>query len=90
VTNRQAANGGTMGDVHVVPKAAEWAVESNGQERESFDTQTAAINWACHLVRAEGGELVIHGMNGHARSTAEAAARPSSAGINRVVPGRPA
>ena len=56
-----------MADVHVVPAGDEWAVEVDGQTRDSFATQNEAITRGGQLAGEEGGELVIHGADGQIR-----------------------
>jgi hypothetical protein len=38
-------------------------VRTRGQVRESFESHLDAINWACHLAKAEGEELVVHAVD---------------------------
>jgi hypothetical protein len=56
-----------MSDVHVVPSGDNWALEVDGQQRESFDTQDGAIQQGRQLAEEENGELVIHGEDGQIR-----------------------
>ena len=53
-----------MSDVHVVPSGDGWALEVDGQERDTFDTQDEAIQEGRQLAEEENGELVIHGEDG--------------------------
>jgi hypothetical protein len=56
-----------MTDVHVVTTDGGWALEVDGQERGSFDTQDEAIQQGRQLAEEEQGELVIHGEGGQIR-----------------------
>jgi hypothetical protein len=56
-----------MSDVHVVPSGDEWAIEVDGQKRDSFSTQDKAISRGREVADQEQGELVIHGQDGKAR-----------------------
>jgi Uncharacterized protein conserved in bacteria (DUF2188) len=56
-----------MSDVHVVPAGDEWAVEIDGEQRNTFKTQNEAITRGGQLAGEEGGELVIHGQDGQIR-----------------------
>jgi hypothetical protein len=51
------------GQVDVIPTRHGWVVHTRGQVRETFQGHLDAINWACHLAKAEGAELVIHAVN---------------------------
>jgi hypothetical protein len=51
------------GQVDVSPTRDGWVVQTRGQVRETFQGHLDAINWACHLAKAEGEELVIHAVN---------------------------
>jgi len=57
------------GQIDVVPTRDGWVVQTRGQVRESFDSHLDAINWACHLAKAEGEELVIHAATWTERGT---------------------
>jgi hypothetical protein len=57
------------GDIDVVPTRDGWVVRTRGQVRESFESHLDAINWACHLAKAEGEELVVHAVNWSGRDT---------------------
>jgi Uncharacterized protein conserved in bacteria (DUF2188) len=48
-----------MSDVHVVPSGDGWALEVNGQERDTFDTQGEALQEGRQLAEDQNGELVI-------------------------------
>jgi hypothetical protein len=48
------------GQLDVIPTRDGWVVRVRGQVRETFESHLDAINWACHLAKAEGEELVIH------------------------------
>ena len=52
-----------MGDVHVVTDGDGWALEVDGQKRDSFSTQNEAITRGRQMADAEQGELVIHGQD---------------------------
>ena len=56
-----------MSDVHVVPSGDKWALEVDGQQRDTFPTQNEAITHGRTLAGAEGAELVIHGEDGQIR-----------------------
>ena len=56
-----------MSDVHVVPSGDGWALEVDGDERETFDTQAEAIEAGRELASSESGELVVHGQDGQIR-----------------------
>jgi hypothetical protein len=56
-----------MGDVHVVPNGDDWALEVEGQQRDSFRTQNEAITRGRQLAEEEQGELVVHGEGGEVR-----------------------
>ena len=56
-----------MSDVHVVPSGDDWALEVEGQQRDSFPTQTEAITRGRQLAEQEQGELVVHGEGGEVR-----------------------
>ena len=49
--------------IDVIPTRDGWVVQTRGQVRESFESHLDAINWACHLAKAEGAELVVHAVN---------------------------
>ena len=57
------------GQVDVIPTRNGWVVQTRGQVRESFESHLDAINWACHLAKAEGEELLIHTVNWSERDT---------------------
>jgi hypothetical protein len=56
-----------MSDVHVVPSGSDWALEVDGQKRDSFSTQNEAITHGRQLAEEEQGELVVHGEGGQVR-----------------------
>ena len=56
-----------MSDVHVTPIGDGWAIQVNGDERETFDTQQEAIDRGREVADAEEGELVVHGEGGEIR-----------------------
>jgi hypothetical protein len=56
-----------MADVHVVPSGDRWALEVDGQERDTFSTQNEAITRGRALAEDEGSELVVHGEDGAVR-----------------------
>jgi hypothetical protein len=56
-----------MSDVHVVPSGDEWALEVDGQERNTFPTQNEAIIRGRSLADNEGSELVVHTEDGSIR-----------------------
>ena len=70
-----------MSDVHVVPSGDDWAIEVDGDERESFDTQAEAIDRGRELAESQGSELVVHGEDGQIRDKA------SHGGDPRDIPG---
>lgn len=49
-----------MGDVHVVASGERWAVEVDGERRDTFESRGEAITRAGQLAGEERGELVIH------------------------------
>ena len=51
------------GQVDVIPTRHGWVVQTRGQVRETFQGHLDAINWACHLAKAEGEELVVHAVD---------------------------
>ena len=53
-----------MGDVHVVASGERWAVEVDGERRDTFESRGEAITRAGQLAGEERGELVIHLQNG--------------------------
>jgi hypothetical protein len=57
------------GQVDVIPTRDGWVVQTRGEVRESFKSHLDAINWGCHLAKAEGVELVIHAVNWSERGT---------------------
>jgi hypothetical protein len=56
-----------MSDVHVVPSGDDWALEVEGEQRDSFRTQNEAITRGRQLAEEEQGELVVHGEGGEVR-----------------------
>ena len=56
-----------MSDVHVVPSGDDWALEVEGQQRDTFRTQNEAITRGRQLAEEEQGELVVHGEGGEVR-----------------------
>ncbi len=58
-----------QGDVHVVQRGNEWAVESEGSQRASskHKTQTAAITAARAQAKRNKSELLVHGRDGKIR-----------------------
>jgi hypothetical protein len=56
-----------MSDVHVTPSGDGWAIQVDGDERGTFDTQQAAIDRGREVAEAEDGELVVHGEGGEIR-----------------------
>jgi hypothetical protein len=59
-----------MPDVHVVPDGDDWALEVDGQKRDSFRTQNEALTRGRQLAQEEGSELVTHGEDGQIREKA--------------------
>jgi Uncharacterized protein conserved in bacteria (DUF2188) len=57
------------GDVHVVQRGQEWAVESEGSQRASskHKTQTAAITAGRAQAKRNKSELLVHGRDGKIR-----------------------
>ena len=66
-----------MSDVHVVPSGDGWALEVDGQERDTFNTQDEAAQQGRQLAEEENGELVIHGEDGQIREKASHGNDPS-------------
>jgi hypothetical protein len=56
-----------MSDVHVTPSGDRWAIEVDGDERGTFDTQEQAIERGRAVAEEEQGELVVHGQGGEIR-----------------------
>jgi hypothetical protein len=56
-----------MADVHVIPSGEVWALQVDGDKRDSFSTQNEAITRGRQLAEEERGELVIHGEDGEIR-----------------------
>jgi hypothetical protein len=56
-----------MADVHVTPSGEVWALQVDGDKRDSFSTQNEAITRGRQLAEEERGELVIHGEDGEIR-----------------------
>jgi hypothetical protein len=56
-----------LSDVHVVPSGDDWALEVEGEQRDTFPTQNEAITRGRQLADREQGELVIHGEGGEVR-----------------------
>ena len=56
-----------MSDVHITPSGDGWAIEVDGDERETFDTQDQAIERGRAVAEEEQGELVVHGQGGEIR-----------------------
>jgi hypothetical protein len=56
-----------MSDVHVVPSGDDWALEVEGEQRDTFRTQNEAISRGRQLAEEEQGELVVHGEGGEVR-----------------------
>ena len=59
-----------MSDVHVTPNDDGWAIEVDGDTRDTFDTQEEAIERGREVAEAEQGELVVHGEDGQIRDKA--------------------
>jgi uncharacterized protein YdaT len=57
------------GDVHVVPKGDQWAVEVEGNERASsiHDSQEQAISAGREIAMHNHSELLVHGEDGKIR-----------------------
>jgi hypothetical protein len=51
------------GQIDVIATRDGWDFRARGQVRESFESHLDAINWACHLAKAEGEELVVHAVD---------------------------
>ena len=56
-----------MADVHVVPNGEVWALQVDGEKRDTFSTQNEAITRGRQLAEDLEGELVIHGEDGELR-----------------------
>jgi hypothetical protein len=56
-----------MSDVHVVPSGDDWALEVEGEQRDTFRTQNEAITRGRQVAEEEQGELVVHGEGGEVR-----------------------
>jgi hypothetical protein len=56
-----------VSDVHVVPSGDDWALEVEGEQRDTFRTQNEAITRGRQLAEEEQGELVVHGEGGEVR-----------------------
>ena len=56
-----------MSDVHDTPRGVGWAIEVDGDQRETFGTQAEAIERGRAVAEAEQGELVVHGEDGQIR-----------------------
>ena len=56
-----------MADVHVVPSGEVWALQVDGEKRDTFSTQNEAITQGRQLAEEQQGELVIHGEDGQIR-----------------------
>ncbi|MBA3585851.1 MAG: DUF2188 domain-containing protein [Gemmatimonadetes bacterium] len=56
-----------MSDVHVVPSGDGWALEVDGEQRDTFNTQNEAITRGGQLAERERSELVVHGEDGQIR-----------------------
>jgi hypothetical protein len=56
----------SQGDVHVVPKGDNWAIEVEGNARASsvHETQTSAIDAGRELAKNNAAELLIYGKDG--------------------------
>jgi hypothetical protein len=54
---------------HVVPRGQQWAIRGAGNTKDTrrFDTQSEAIAHGRQIARKQGGELVIHGVDGRIR-----------------------
>ena len=59
-----------MADVHVVPSGEVWALQVDGEKRDTFSTQNEAITRGRQLADKQQGELVIHGEDGEIREKA--------------------
>jgi hypothetical protein len=59
-----------MADVHVVPNGEAWALQVDGEKRDTFSTQNEAIARGRQLADEQQGELVIHGEDGEIREKA--------------------
>jgi hypothetical protein len=56
-----------MADVHVLPDGDDWALEVDGQKRDSFSTQNEALTRGRQLADEENGELATHREDGQIR-----------------------
>ena len=59
-----------MADVHVVPSGEVWALQIDGEKRDTFSTQNEAITRGRQLAVEQQGELIIHGEDGEIREKA--------------------
>ena len=60
-----------------MPNGDAWALEVDGQKRDTYDTQNEAIIRGRGVADGEGGELVIHGEDGSIRQ--KGSSRPRAA-----------
>ena len=68
-----------MADVHVVPSGEVWALQIDGEKRDTFSTQNEAITRGRQLAVEQHGELIIHGEDGEIRERpATETTRPTS------------
>jgi hypothetical protein len=56
-----------MADVHVVPSGEVWALQVDGEKRDTFSTQNEAITRGRQLAEEQQDELVIHAEDGEIR-----------------------
>jgi len=66
-----------MSDVHITPSGNSWAIQVDGDERETFDTQDQAIERGRAVAEEEQGELVVHGQGGEIREKSSHGNDPS-------------
>jgi len=66
-----------MSDVHITPSGNSWAIQVDGHERETFDTQDQAIERGRAVAEEEQGELVVHGQGGEIREKSSHGNDPS-------------
>ena len=68
-SKKGGGGGKTPKPLHVTPKAGDWSVKREGNQRASstHSTQKAAIEAARKQAQGEGGQVKVHGQNGQIR-----------------------
>ena len=77
-SGRAPSRGKLCPDWHAAPGGGR-GVSTHGPP-QSFESHLEAINWACHLAKAEGEELVIHAVN-WVRARNPGIKRPETGGV---------